>query len=583
MIVSDQIQIGDVAPRVRYTADGTISQYSYPFAVFSEQDLEVFVGGIMQTLNADYTVAGAGERAGGIVTFIAPPPASAAVTLVRRLSIQRTSDFATSGDFKAGIINGELDFLTAGLQQVNDDLVRSLRLSRTDTPAALTLPDAAARAGRAIVFDANGNAGISSFIDTATGLSVSTALPLADSGSGTAGSSEQVSAADHAHPLPELTAFGIASEAEALAGTDDTKAMTPLRVGQACTALGVPLDQMARDLAASALAYVMASNDAAGLTGNVGPFLLADDFAGDSLGMSTGALYDDNGDYYHNPPFVTFAQTDYAGAVGSFTLTPDGSVMPTTYNKGIYRTAVVSGDFDLSFTWTTVGSTSGTTGLKVACLLASAIGSFNSTMGVDFGLSAAEIPFGIMHASDTFYLMGDSSPEATVSVTDGDAIRINREGSTFKVYKDDVLQRTMTAVSSADVHIAVGVNAPGSYDRIDDFGFDLGAPANMTLAPSVATLDSANPSDVMAYVVLEPQESITPGTDLTMEVSIDGGVTFAAGTWTKVGNLGAVGKELYRIEADVSAQTGSSLSYRLMSANNKHVRYHDCVGLLAAY
>ncbi|WNK00110.1 hypothetical protein L2D14_01470 [Thalassospiraceae bacterium LMO-JJ14] len=581
--MSDQIQIGDVAPRVRYTADGTISHYSYPFAIFSERDLEVFVGGVMQTLNADYTVAGAGERAGGVVDFVSPPPANAAVTLVRRLSIRRTSDFVTSGDFKAGIINGELDFLSAGLQQVNDDLVRSLRLSKTDTQAALTLPDTASRSGRAVVFDADGNAGISSFIDTVTGLSVSTALPLADSGSGAAGSSGQVSAADHAHPLPELTDFGIASEADAVAGTDDTKAMTPLRAGQAFAALGVPLDQTARDLAASALAYVMASNDAAGITGNVGPFLLADDFAIDSLGVATGALYDANGDYYHNPPFVTFASADYAGAVGSFTLTPDGSVMPTTYNLGIYRTAVVSGDFDLSFTWTTVGSTSGTTGLKVACLLASAIGSFNSTVGVDFGLSGANIPFGIMHASNTFYLMGDNSSEATISVAGGDAFRINREGSTFKVYKNDVLLRTMTAASSADVYIAVGVNAPGSYDRIDNFGFDLGAPANMTLAPSAVTLDTANPSDVMAYVVLEPQESITPGTDLTMEISIDGGVTFTMGTWTKVGNLGAVGKELYRIETDVSSQAGASLSYRLKSANNKQVRCHDCVGLIAMY
>ena len=105
----------------------------------------------------------------------------------------------------------------------------------------------------------------------------------------------------------------------------------------------------------------------------------------------------------------------------------------------------------------------------------------------------------------------------------------------------------------------------------------------MVLSPSIATLTTTSPPDILAYIVIAPQESITIGTDIAMTMSIDGGTTNATGMWTKVGDIGSDGKQLWRVEADVSAQSGVSLTYEITTANNKEIRLHACVGLVTIY
>jgi len=410
--MADQIRIGDVTPRVRYVADGATSLFHYPFRIFAPADLEVYVDGQLKTITTDYAVDGTGERAGGSAVLSETPAAGVSVTLVRRLTVERMSDFTASGEFKADVLNAEFDFQTAALQQVNDDLVRALRLTKTDTAASLALPAADARALKTFIFDDDGGAVATSAIDASTGLTVSASTPLGDNAGGDAGSASEVSAADHAHPRPAWGDIGIASQSEAEAGSVNTTVMTSLRTGQAMTVLGQPADNAARNMAASALAYVMASYDAAAVTGSVGSFFLSDTFQSDSLSVSTNATYDAGGGYYHN---------------------------------------------------------------------------------------------------------------------------------------DDP------------------------------------SPPDMTLAPSSASLAAANPLDVIGYFVIEPVDTVSFGTDLTGEVSIDGGAAYVTGTWTKVADIGTTGRELYRLDANMSGEAGASLSYRLSSANGKELRFHECTGLIPLY
>ena len=105
----------------------------------------------------------------------------------------------------------------------------------------------------------------------------------------------------------------------------------------------------------------------------------------------------------------------------------------------------------------------------------------------------------------------------------------------------------------------------------------------MTLVPSAVSLETADPSDVIGYFVFEPVTGVTFGTDLVGKVSIDGGATKTTGTWTKIGDIGSDGEELWRLEVDVSAQSGSSLIYEITTANNKEIRLHNCVGLISIY
>ncbi|MCW9039385.1 MAG: phage tail fiber protein [Rhodospirillales bacterium] len=155
--MTDHITIGDVAPRIQYAADGAQTDFTYPFPVFADADMEAYIDDALKILTADYTVSGAGSSEGGVVTFASAPAAGVTVTLRRRLAIRRTTDFQEGGAFRAKVINDELDYQTAAIQQVADELSRVVRLDPTDADAALTLPRKADRASAFLAFDANGD------------------------------------------------------------------------------------------------------------------------------------------------------------------------------------------------------------------------------------------------------------------------------------------------------------------------------------------------------------------------------------------------------------------------------------------
>lgn len=148
------IQIGDVTPRIQYEADGVQDTFTFPFPVFAGSDVHVFIEDVRQ--ETGYSVTGAGESAGGEVTFAVPPQAGAVVTLTRRLSIARLSDFQESGELRARVLNDELDYLTAALQQVAEGLDRAPHLALTETvDADMTLPSPVP--DRVVMWNGTGN------------------------------------------------------------------------------------------------------------------------------------------------------------------------------------------------------------------------------------------------------------------------------------------------------------------------------------------------------------------------------------------------------------------------------------------
>jgi len=127
------IQIGDISPRIQYTADGVQTAFTYPFPIFKDGDIQAYEDTTLKVLATDYTVSGAGISTGGTVTFLMAPASGGVVTLDRRLAIQRTTDFQQSGEFRSKVINDELDYQTAVLQQIADDQARSAQLATTET------------------------------------------------------------------------------------------------------------------------------------------------------------------------------------------------------------------------------------------------------------------------------------------------------------------------------------------------------------------------------------------------------------------------------------------------------------------
>ncbi len=149
------IKIGDRTPRAQYATDGRQTAFTFPFPIFRQDDLQVFLD--QGPLSGGFTVEGSGESDGGRIVFAVPPEAGRVVTLRRRLTVRRETDFLQGGDMRADSFNDELDQRTAVDQQLDDLLTRALRAPDYDRPARLELPERGVRANKALAFDGDGN------------------------------------------------------------------------------------------------------------------------------------------------------------------------------------------------------------------------------------------------------------------------------------------------------------------------------------------------------------------------------------------------------------------------------------------
>ncbi|ANK80090.1 MAG: hypothetical protein TEF_04260 [Rhizobiales bacterium NRL2] len=153
----EHVKINDTEPRIAHLGDDAATVFAAPFPYLAAADLAVWAGGLLQTIEADYTVAGAGESGGGSVTFAVAPAAGVEIVIARRTAIERVSDFLPGGALRADVLNTELDRLTAIAQELRGRLDRALRLADHDAaPALAAAPAKTALANRLLAFDGDG-------------------------------------------------------------------------------------------------------------------------------------------------------------------------------------------------------------------------------------------------------------------------------------------------------------------------------------------------------------------------------------------------------------------------------------------
>ena len=164
------IQIADNDARVQYTqavtANSTTLTIDFPF--FDLDDIKVIVttsAGVDTTLTrgtgtGTFAVNGTAVDdgfSGGNVTLGDSYDDTHTYTIFRDITIQRTTDFPTSGPFNIASLNTELDKLTAITQQNNNNFERSVKLTDSDATANLTIPNATTRPNKYLGFDGAGN------------------------------------------------------------------------------------------------------------------------------------------------------------------------------------------------------------------------------------------------------------------------------------------------------------------------------------------------------------------------------------------------------------------------------------------
>ena len=139
---------------------------AFTFKVFAAADLQVVrlntTTGVetVLTLNSDYTVALNGNQntnPGGTVTLTVAASATSTVTITSGILNLQPTDLTNQGGFYPEVITDSFDRSTIQIQQMADDLTRSIKTPISDgLNLNMELPTAAQRANSFLAFDASG-------------------------------------------------------------------------------------------------------------------------------------------------------------------------------------------------------------------------------------------------------------------------------------------------------------------------------------------------------------------------------------------------------------------------------------------
>jgi len=160
-----------------YSGNGSTTQFAYGFKIFADTDLIVIIRSAagtetVKTLTTHYTVAGAGDASGGSITFTTgnTPASGETVVIIREVPQTQAIDYIANDPFPAESHEEGLDRATMTTQQVQEELNRSIKLSRTNTMTSTEFTVGATdRANKILAFDSSGEISVTQELGTYKG------------------------------------------------------------------------------------------------------------------------------------------------------------------------------------------------------------------------------------------------------------------------------------------------------------------------------------------------------------------------------------------------------------------------------
>jgi len=160
-----------------YSGNGSNDTFVYGFKIFSASDLQVIIRSATgtettKTLTTDYTLTGVGTASGGNVVFESSdiPTATETVVLIRAVPQTQAIDYIANDPFPAETHEEGLDRATMTTQQIQEELDRSIKISRTNTMTSTEFAVGATdRASKVLGFDANGELTVTQELGTNRG------------------------------------------------------------------------------------------------------------------------------------------------------------------------------------------------------------------------------------------------------------------------------------------------------------------------------------------------------------------------------------------------------------------------------
>ena len=166
-----------------YSGNGSTTQFAYGYKIFADSDLIVIIRtdstGVetVKTLTTHYTVSGAGDASGGNVTFTSgnTPASGQTVVIIREVPQTQAIDYIANDPFPAESHEEGLDRGTMTTQQVQEELNRAIKLSRTNTMTSTEFTVGATdRANKVLAFNSSGEISVTQELGTFKGNSATT-------------------------------------------------------------------------------------------------------------------------------------------------------------------------------------------------------------------------------------------------------------------------------------------------------------------------------------------------------------------------------------------------------------------------
>ena len=147
------IVISDNSPRISYVATEGQTVFTIPFEFFDDTDVNLYINDDLKDIETDYTVSG-GDGTTGTLILVSGASVGDIIVLTRSITLERATDFPTSGPFQVASLNTELDKTIAMIADLADLANRGLRLSDSDITTSLTLASPNQRKGTVLAFNA---------------------------------------------------------------------------------------------------------------------------------------------------------------------------------------------------------------------------------------------------------------------------------------------------------------------------------------------------------------------------------------------------------------------------------------------
>ena len=171
-----------------YSGNGSTSAFTYNFKITDEDDIQVIIRSAngtetVKTITTHYTVSGVGGNSGTVTFTSGNIPVTGETVVLRRSTPQtQAMDLIDNDPMSADTIETAHDKVTSISQELQEQVDRSIKLSRTNTMTSTEFTvDATNRANKILAFDSSGEIAVTQELGTFRGnWSASTAYEVRD-------------------------------------------------------------------------------------------------------------------------------------------------------------------------------------------------------------------------------------------------------------------------------------------------------------------------------------------------------------------------------------------------------------------